>query len=67
MSGASFDVNDWVAIFREIGLDEPTMHRWHAIFEGRAPEAHQSFLEWLHVPAQEIERIRTESRTTWKA
>jgi len=67
MSEATFGVNDWAAIFREIGLDEAAMHRWHAVFEGRAPEAHQSFLEWLHLPAAEIQRIREASATTWKA
>jgi hypothetical protein len=67
MSEASFGVNDWVAMFREVGLDDPAMHRWHAVFEDRAPDAHQSFLEWLHVPDPEIRRIREASATTWKA
>jgi hypothetical protein len=67
MAEKSFGVEDWVEMFREVGLDEPAMHRWHAAFEGRSPEAHQSFLEWLRIPGGEIERIRNESRTTWKA
>ena len=61
----SFGKGDWVAMFREIGLDEPTMRRWHALFERRAPEAHQSFLEWLGEPTEDIARIRNSSRTEW--
>lgn len=67
MSEATFGVNDWVAMFRQIGLDEAAMHRWHALFEDRAPEAHQSFLEWLRLPDAEIQRIRQASATNWKA
>jgi len=48
----------WVSLFREIGLDEATMVRWHQAFETRFPEGHRSFLEWLHIPEDEIERIR---------
>ena len=66
MSVGNFGKDDWVALFREIGLDEPTMQRWHAAFEQRSPEAHQSFLEWLHIPAAEIGRIRTDSRGPWQ-
>jgi hypothetical protein len=66
MADASFGKDDWVAMFREIGLDEATMQRWHALFEGRAPAAHQSFLEWLRIPDADVQRIRDASRTTWK-
>ncbi len=62
MAPKGFDKDCWVEMFREIGLDEPTMHRWHGIFESRWPEAHQSFLEWLEISGSEIERIRQESR-----
>jgi hypothetical protein len=55
-------VKEWVAMFREIGLDEETMMRWHRLFESRHPEAHQSFLEWLGIAAGEIEAIRAKSR-----
>jgi hypothetical protein len=55
-------VQVWVDMFREIGLDEETMMQWHRIFESRHPEAHQSFLEWLRLPAGEIEGIRSKSR-----
>ena len=49
---------NWVALFRDIGLDEETMRDWHRKFEARFPDDHQSFLEWLGISADEIERIR---------
>jgi hypothetical protein len=56
-------VDEWVALFREIGLDEATMKQWHRLFEARHPEGHQGFLEWLELPQPEIERIRAWSRS----
>jgi hypothetical protein len=38
------------------------MNRWHAEFERSAPEEHQEFLEFLHIPAEEVATIRTQSR-----
>jgi len=52
----------WVGMFREIGLTDEQMHQWHRVFEARHPAGHRSFLEWLGLPAQEIERIRAASR-----
>ena len=49
---------NWVALFREIGLDDETMIKWHQLFEARYPQGHQSFLEWLSIPQEEIGRIR---------
>ena len=48
----------WVLLFREIGLDDATMHKWHQEFEARYPNEHQSFLEWLKIPEAEISLIR---------
>jgi len=45
------------------GLSSDQMNRWHAKFERSAPEEHQEFLEFLHIPAAEIKTIRTQSRT----
>ena len=56
------DVNDWTAMFREIGLDHAQMEQWHRLFESRHPAAHQSFLEWLGLPPKEIDRIRAASK-----
>ena len=52
----------WVEMFEQIGLDEPTMKRWHAIFEERWPERHDSFLGWLGLGDDEVARIRASSR-----
>ena len=50
--------DQWVALFREIGLDDETMLKWHRLFETRHPQGHQSFLEWLQISGDEIARIR---------
>lgn len=50
--------DNWVLLFKEIGLDEATMIQWHREFETRFPDGHQSFLEWLNIEASEIRRIR---------
>lgn len=52
----------WVSIMKASGLTEQEMHRWHAEFEKAAPEEHQEFLEFLHIPAAEIQSIRKHSR-----
>ena len=52
------DKDKWVLLFKEIGLDEATMVKWHREFESRYPDGHQSFLEWLNIPSDEIGRIR---------
>jgi len=53
----------WVSIMKACGLSSDQMNRWHAEFERSAPEEHQEFLEFLHIPAAEIKTIRTQSRT----
>lgn len=52
----------WVSMFQELGLNETAMRRWHRLFEGRHPEAHQGFLEWLGLEAEQISHIRQSSR-----
>jgi hypothetical protein len=56
------NADEWVAMFREIGLDEAQMKRWHKLFEARHPDAHQAFLEWLGISPDEIARARAEFR-----
>lgn len=51
----------WVGIMKACGLSEEQMHRWHSEFERSAPEEHQEFLEFLHIPAAEIKSIREQS------
>ena len=55
-------VEEWVAMFREIGLDPAQMKQWHKVFETRHAAAHQAFLEWLGIKPEEIDRIRAKSR-----
>jgi DNA-binding transcriptional MerR regulator len=52
----------WVSIMKASGFKEADMQRWHAEFERSAPEEHQEFLEFLHIPAEEIRLIRERSR-----
>jgi len=52
----------WVSIMQGCGFSSEQMHRWHAEFERSAPEEHQEFLEFLHIPAEEIKTIREKSR-----
>ena len=54
--------NDWVAMFKEIGLDEDTMMKWHRVFEKRHPEGHEQFLAWLGIQPDEITQIRMNSK-----
>ena len=52
----------WVEVMRAAGFSEEDMHRWHTQFEKTAPEEHQEFLEFLHIPAEEVQSIRKWSR-----
>jgi DNA-binding transcriptional MerR regulator len=52
----------WVSIMKSAGFSEDDMHRWHTEFERSAPEEHQEFLEFLHIPPGEIRAIRDWSR-----
>ena len=53
---------DWVEMFREIGMSDDTMMKWHRVFETRHPEGHEDFLVWLGISAEEIAGIRSNSR-----
>ena len=52
----------WVAIMKASGFSETDMRRWHVEFERAAPEEHQTFLESLHIAADEIDSIRQRCR-----
>ena len=54
----------WVSIMKASGFSEDDMRRWHAEFERLAPAEHQEFLEFLHIPKQEVQSIRDWSRST---
>ena len=53
---------DWVDMFREIGLDDDAMMKWHRLFETRHPEGHGDFLAWLGIAPDEIVEIREHCR-----
>jgi DNA-binding transcriptional MerR regulator len=52
----------WVALLRATGLDDEAMHRWHREFEKMSGEAHEEFLVSLGIEAEEVKRIREDSR-----
>ncbi len=56
----------WISVMRAAGFTEDDMRRWHSQFEKSAPEEHQEFLEFLHIPAEEIRSIREHSRAGQK-
>lgn len=54
-------VDEWVARFRAVGLDDAAMERWHTLFERENPAGHESFLQWLGLPVDRIAEIRRKS------
>jgi DNA-binding transcriptional MerR regulator len=52
----------WIEVMRAAGFSDEDMRRWHAQFEKSAPQEHQEFLEFLHIPAEEVRSIRDRSR-----
>lgn len=52
----------WVEVMRAAGFTDDDMHRWHVQFEASAPQEHQEFLEFLHIPPAEVQSIRDWSR-----
>ena len=54
----------WASIMKASGFTDADMHRWHKEFERAAPDDHQQFLEFLHIPGREIDSIREWSRAS---
>jgi DNA-binding transcriptional MerR regulator len=52
----------WVSIMKGCGFSDAQMHLWHTEFERSAPKEHQEFLEFLHIPSEEIATIRKQSQ-----
>jgi DNA-binding transcriptional MerR regulator len=52
----------WVSVMNAAGFSDDDMHRWHREFEHSAPEEHEEFLQFLHIPPQEIQAIQNWSR-----
>ena len=61
MQKSNVNVDQWVELFRAVGLSEATMHQWHQEFENRFPAGHQGFLEWLQLSEERIGEIRRKS------
>ncbi len=53
----------WIQIMTAAGFSEEQMHRWHSEFERSAPDDHEEFLAFLHIPPKEIAQIRQASRS----
>lgn len=62
MSANGISVDQWVELFRLIGLKDADMEKWHREFESRHPDGHQSFLEWLGLPGERIVAVRKDHR-----
>lgn len=60
--GAHINKEEWIGLFRETGLDDEMMLKWHKLFESRHPEAHENFLVWLGLPRDEVKAIRLNSK-----
>lgn len=52
----------WVSIMKAAGFSEDDMRRWHREFERAAPDDHNEFLLYLHIPEAEIRSIRDWSK-----
>lgn len=57
----NFGKREWIELFQKTGLTEEMMKQWHHLFETEYPDAHQEFLQWLQIPAEEITAIRQRS------
>jgi hypothetical protein len=60
--GSKVTVDEFKTMFRDVGLDDAAMAKWHTLFEQRHPDSHQSFLEWLGISSVQIEKVRAKSR-----
>jgi hypothetical protein len=62
MSDLRMNREQWVELFQAAGLNEAMMRKWHCEFERRYPAQHQSFLEWINLPAEDILKVRKRSQ-----
>lgn len=53
------NVDEWVELFKEIGLTDGDMKKWHRLFEVKNPDGHLSFLKWLGLSDERIEKVRS--------
>ncbi len=52
----------WISLLAATGFSAEDMLQWHTEFERLAPEKHREFLEFLCLPDEDIERIRSSAR-----
>ncbi|MDD5488891.1 MAG: hypothetical protein PHH49_08055 [Candidatus Omnitrophica bacterium] len=52
------NVDEWVELFRAIGLTDEDMSKWHRNFEKSNPDGHLSFLKWLGLSDERIKEVR---------
>ena len=64
MNQPNVSVDEWIDMFRSVGLDEEQMSIWHREFEKRHPDAHEEFLRWLDLPVERIHEIRARAGTS---
>ena len=57
-----FSVEQWKEVFRDAGLSDKDMQKWHCCFEKKYPDTHQHFLEWIGVDKSKIQKIRAASK-----
>ena len=48
----------WMTLLEKAGFSGKDMRRWHIRFERTDPDKHRQFLEFLHIPEDEIALIR---------
>jgi len=53
------NADTWMSLLKASGFTEEDMYKWHVEFEKHSPDKHQQFLEFLCVPDEDIERIRS--------
>jgi DNA-binding transcriptional MerR regulator len=49
----------WSSILEASGFSKQEMRNWHVTFEREAPEQHRAFLQYLQIPDDEIELIKS--------
>lgn len=52
----------FVSVLDAAGITDIQKHKLHAVFEARWPDAHQRFLEFLGLAADQVAKIRAVSR-----
>ena len=57
---------EWKARFAALGVDDNMMAHWHTLFERENPSGYESFQEWLCLPEERMDMIRSKSEESKK-